>query len=163
MRVLYLTPGIFDKGGISRYNRHQIDALHDLYGVDNVAVVSMLGPSGTKNDLETPFSVDWHGSGLIPEPGDKLGFTRVALRFARKFRPGVIWCGHLHFAGLTHVLAAHSGAIDVVQVYGYEVWTPRWYRPDAHWGLGRANYVISDCHATADTRSSIIAAVIVSK
>ena len=44
MKILYLTPGCFDKGGISRYNRYQIQALRMLAGAENVFVFSLLGP-----------------------------------------------------------------------------------------------------------------------
>lgn len=150
MKVHYLTAGVFDKGGISRYNRHQVNALRDLLGAGNVTVVSLLGPGGTANDLETPFEVDWHGrraSGALP---DKLGFIWAVLRLSRAQKPDLIWCAHLHFAGLAHVAARLNGTDDVVQVYGREVWSPRWHRPDAGWGLRRARYAVADCHATAD-------------
>ncbi len=150
MKALYLTPGVFDKGGISRYNRHQINALRDLLGGEQVRVVSLLGPTGTAHDLETPFDVDWQGNGTSAVRADKLSFMREALRLAREAKPSLIWCAHLHFAGFSHLLARLSGAVDVVQVYGREVWSPRWHRPDAGWGLRRARYAVADCHATAE-------------
>jgi phosphatidylinositol alpha-1,6-mannosyltransferase len=51
---------------------------------------------------------------------------------------------------MVHVLARLIGAVDVVQVYGREVWSPRWHRPDAGWGLRRSRYAVADCHATAE-------------
>ena len=61
MRLLYLTPGCFDKGGISRYNRYQITALRELLGEGNVYAYSFLGPDDA--GFETPFSVTFHGNG----------------------------------------------------------------------------------------------------
>ena len=60
MKILYITPGCFDKGGISRYNRYQITACRELFGKENVKVFSLLGPSD--DDFEDPFSVEWHGT-----------------------------------------------------------------------------------------------------
>ncbi len=58
-RVLYLTPGCFDKGGVSRYSRYQIRCLRDWLGDDNVRVLSLMGPD--EHSLETPMDVWWHG------------------------------------------------------------------------------------------------------
>ena len=144
MKLLYLTPGVFDKGGISRYNRHQISALRDLLGADQVKVVSLLGPTGTASDLETSFDVNRFCN------GSKSSFLREAMRLAGETKPELVWCAHLYFAGFSHLLAQLAGALDVVQVYGREAWSPRWHRPDAGWGLRRARYAVADCHATAD-------------
>ena len=57
-RILYLTPGCFDKGGISRYGRYQIEALREVIGAENVRVLSLLGPDG--DEFETDFDVAWH-------------------------------------------------------------------------------------------------------
>jgi len=149
VKILYLTPGIFDKGGISRYNRHQIGSLQNLCGPTSVVALSLLGPSNTKNDLETPFVVNWYGPSSHAGPREKLAFALAALRLSLVHKPHVIWCGHLHFTDLTQALARITGAVDVVQVYGREVWTPRARRPTGHLGLKRAKYVVSDCYATA--------------
>ena len=42
-RILYLTPGCFDKGGISRYSRYQIECLREIHGEAAVTVQSLLG------------------------------------------------------------------------------------------------------------------------
>jgi phosphatidylinositol alpha-1,6-mannosyltransferase len=149
MNVLYLTPGVFDKGGISRYNRFQITTLRELAGTDRVAVLSRRGPTGSQNDLEMPFGVDWHGRGEALSPADKAAFIWEAMRVALWQQPHLIWCGHLRLSALAWLAARIVGATVVVQVYGHEVWTPDRYRPDAHWGLRRSDYVVSDSHFTA--------------
>ena len=42
-KYLYITPGCFDKGGISRYSRYQITAIREIFGYDKVSVFSLLG------------------------------------------------------------------------------------------------------------------------
>jgi len=149
MRVVYLTPGVFDKGGISRYNRYQITALRELAGADQVIVLSRRGPTGSHHDLETAFSVDWHGRGEALTLADKAAFIWQTVRVACQQKPDLIWCGHLRFSALGWLIARIWLARTVVQVYGHEVWTPDSHRPDAHWGLRRSDYVVSDCHFTA--------------
>ncbi|MEM3484497.1 MAG: glycosyltransferase family 4 protein [Candidatus Methanomethyliaceae archaeon] len=149
MRVLYLTPGVFDKGGISRYNRYQITALRELVGADRVTVLSRRGSTGGENDLETPFAVDWHGHGEALSLADKVAFVLKALDVALWERPDLIWCAHLRLSALAWLMAHFIGATTVVQVYGHEVWTPIRSRPDIYWGLRRSDYVVSDCHFTA--------------
>lgn len=150
MKVLYLTPGVFDKGGISRYNRYQINALRDVFGVKQVGVVSSLGPSQSDGDLETAFEVDWHGSSDSTSRNSKLDFLLATLRFGVRGRPDVIWAAHLNYAALAHLMARAFGSKSVVQVYGLEVWTPRARRPDIPWGLRKCDHAVSDCHFTAD-------------
>lgn len=149
MRVLFLATGVFDKGGISRYSRYQITALRDVVGADQVMVLSRRGPTGRQNDLETPFAVDWRGRGEALTLADKAAFTWKAMRVALQQQPDLIWCGHLRLSVLAWLMARIVGATTVVQVYGHEVWTPVRHRPDIHWGLRRSDYVVSDCHFTA--------------
>ncbi|MCL4752349.1 MAG: glycosyltransferase family 4 protein [Myxococcales bacterium] len=143
MRVLYLTPGCFDKGGISRYSRYQIRALRDLLGADNVSVLSLLGPGD--DSFEEPFEVDWHGSGA--DSRSKLELVARASSLAAKLRPDAVHVAHVNFAGLARCLGSAVKATVILNVYGLEVWSG--FRPDAEWGLRRADLVVSDCHFTA--------------
>ena len=68
MRIVFVSPGCFDKGGISRYNRYQIRLLRELYGNDNIKVLSLLGPDD--NSFEEPIDTYWHGNGVSMK--DKL-------------------------------------------------------------------------------------------
>lgn len=139
--VLYLTPGVFDLGGIARYGRYQIDALRTIAGSLDVRVVSMLGPE--PGGLDTPFAVDFFASGNRLR--HKALFTLASL-FMLAPR-SIYWSAHLHYAPLAFAYAKATRGIPVVNIYGLEVWSnpPRASRsvlPHCH--------VVSDCHATLD-------------
>lgn len=144
MRVLYLTPGCFDKGGISRYARYQIRALRELVGTANVRVLSLLGPDA--ESFEERFDIDWHGSG--PNRASKAAMVTRAVQLTAHLRPDAIFAGHIGLSGLARALAAPSRATVIVNVYGLEVWSG--LRGYAEWGLRRADLVVSDCHFTAN-------------
>jgi phosphatidylinositol alpha-1,6-mannosyltransferase len=139
-----LTPGSFDKGGISRYTRYQISALRDVYGKKGVRVYSVLGPSN--DDLETPFAIDWWSGGI--RPTQKLAFAGKTMSETIRFRPSIVLAAHVNLSGLGRLLAKAVGAKTVVNVYGREVWSG--LRRDAAWGLKSSDLVISDCHFTRD-------------
>lgn len=143
-RVLYITPGCFDKGGISRYNRYQIRGLREHFGAANVRVISLHGPA--PDSFEEPMHVEWHGSAY--SLGDKVRFVRAILSHIVGWRPHVVLIGHVNFAGLIEVLSRLFGFRTILNVYGIEIWSglPRFSR----WGLEHADRIISDCHNTAD-------------
>ncbi len=143
MKVLYLTPGCFDKGGISRYSRYQIQALRKLVGDDNVSVHSLLGP-GT-DDFEEDLKVTSYGSGI--SLFSKFSFiSRVYVESLIK-RHDAIFSAHVNFSGAAKVLSFLTGAKTFLNVYGLEIWSG--LSPDAAWGLRRTDQVISDCYNTA--------------
>ena len=150
MKILYLTPGIFDKGGISRYNRYQISALRDIAGAENVRAISLLGPHDSQVRLRNVFHVDWHSGQVDVNFRMKARFVVHAFRLASQFKPDLIWSGHLHYSGLMVPLEALTRATTVVQHYGHKIWTPRPGRPDIRWGLRRMDYMVSDCNFTAE-------------
>ncbi len=144
-RILYLAVGVFDKGGISRFGRYQIQALRELTGESNVCVLSFFAPGN--NDFEQPFRVDYHGSG--PRRSSEVPFLTAALRYGRAFKPDIIWCSHVHL--MPHALVQrriiHSPSI-VLNVYGRELWGPKnWFRRLV---LPRADAIVSDSHFSAD-------------
>ncbi|APR82153.1 Glycosyltransferase [Minicystis rosea] len=143
MKILYLTPGCFDKGGISRYTRYQIEALYTIFGRDRVRTLSLLGPDA--DSLEHAFDVDFHASGNGPR--DKAALIREAVTRAVRERPDVIHAAHVNLSGMAVTLAAAVRARAVLNVYGLEVWSG--LRPDAAMGLRLVPHVISDCHFTA--------------
>ena len=75
MKVLVLTPGIYDKGGISRYNRFQIRALRECYGLQAIKVLSKLGPDG--EGFEEDIQVSWSG-----RPNHPLAKSSLKTRLA---------------------------------------------------------------------------------
>lgn len=145
MNILVLTPGVFDKGGISRYGRFQITALREAYGPDNVQVVSLLGRR--VDDLEEPFEVAW--SGAVPHTlVSRAHFTGVSMRLALSHRPDIVLLGLVNFGPVALAAARVCGARLVQNIYGYEVWSSLTLaRKQA---LYRSDGVISDCHNSAD-------------
>lgn len=143
MKILYLTPGCFDKGGISRYNRYQITALRELEGAKNVKVFSLLAPA--EGDFEDPFQVDWHGWGATKT--SKLSFIAKVLGSLYRWKPDVIWLGHVNLTEILVRFNLFKKATSVLNVYGLEVWSG--LRPKVEKGFKSVNYVISDCHYTA--------------
>lgn len=144
MKILFLTPGCFDKGGISRYSRYQVTALRELFGEKNIHVLSLLGPE--QDSFEEPFEVTWHaGSNTIWQ---QIRFIWQTLWQIIKWRPDVIHIAHVNFSGFAHVLAVLFDIKTVLNVYGLEVWSG--LSADAAYGLRKVNFVISDCHYTAD-------------
>jgi phosphatidylinositol alpha-1,6-mannosyltransferase len=97
VKVLYVTPGCFDKGGISRYSRYQITALREILGEDCVRVFSLLGPD--QESLETPCQVHWHGRGVGLR--SKVSLASRLTAGALRFRPDVVWSAHVNLSGLT--------------------------------------------------------------
>ncbi len=143
MRVLYLTPGCFDKGGISRYNRYQVSALRELCGHDAVDVYSVLGPG--VDSFEAPIDTRFAAGGLRKR--DKARYLFEITRRVLSARPGLVLAAHVRLSGIAHMLARSVGATSVLNVYGSEVWSG--FRPDARWGLEHVDHVVADCHFTA--------------
>jgi phosphatidyl-myo-inositol dimannoside synthase len=144
MKILYITPGCFDKGGISRYSRYQIDALRELFGSENSRVLSLLGRES--DGFEDDFSVDWAGTG-----NGMSSKIRFALQFFLQiilFRPDVVHVAHINFSGMARLGAMLCGAKTILNTYGLEVWSG--LSKDAAWGLKNMDYVMADCHFTAN-------------
>lgn len=143
MKIFYLTPGCFDKGGISRYSRYQIDAFGELIGRENVFVFSVLGPS--QEDFEEPFDVTYFAGGTSFL--HRLAYILRVCYAALVSRPDLIIAAHVNLSGLASLLSKFVGGRSTVNIYGAEAWSAM--RRDAEWGLRSADHVISDCHFTA--------------
>jgi phosphatidylinositol alpha-1,6-mannosyltransferase len=144
MKILYITPGCFDKGGISRYSRYQITALREFYGNQNIKVISFLGQD--ENSFESKFEVDWSGSG-------KGLFDRVLLVIYTAYycifwRPSIIHTAHINYSGLAKLLSKFINSRTILNVYGLELWTN--LKKHAAYGLKNSDLVISDCFATKE-------------
>jgi phosphatidylinositol alpha-1,6-mannosyltransferase len=143
-RVLFLTPGCYDKGGISRYSRYEISAMHAIFGDENVRTLSVLGPD--EDSFEDPVPVDWAANGIGARA--KAAFVAQTITQAIRWRPQIIHSAHVNLSGLAGVAARLVGATTILNTYGVEVWSGmRW---DARQGLASSDVVVSDCHATAD-------------
>jgi phosphatidylinositol alpha-1,6-mannosyltransferase len=144
LKILYLTPGCFDKGGISRYTRYQITALREIVGPSNVCAFSLLGP--TPSGFERPFQVDWYGASVSRLA--KAEFVARVLAHAIVQRPDVILTAHVNMSGAAAAIGRSIGARTILNCYGLEIWSG--LRRDSSFGLRRTFHVISDCHFTAD-------------
>ncbi|PKN13538.1 MAG: hypothetical protein CVU69_02370 [Deltaproteobacteria bacterium HGW-Deltaproteobacteria-4] len=143
MKILFVTPGCFDKGGISRYSRYQISALRDLWGEGAVRVFSLLGQNC--DSFEEDFKVHWSAGGI-----GMAAKVRFALRLAKEillWRPDVVHVAHVNLSGLAWGLAHLSNAKTLLNTYGLEVWSG--LSPDAALGLRKMQHVLSDCYYTA--------------
>ncbi len=143
-RVVYLSPGCFDKGGISRYNRYQVSALRDLLGGSSVTLGSVLG--ATSLGFERAFDVQFVGGGTSAPA--KARFLAGATREVLRARPEIVWAAHVGLASTALSLARLVGARAIVNVYGHEVWSG--LRAEARAALRLADGVVADCHFTAD-------------
>lgn len=140
--LIYITPGCFDKGGISRYSRYQIESLRKLYGKDQVYVMSLMGPES--DSFEEDFRVDYAGKSI--HRWEQVRFAWHFIKMCLILRPRIIHSAHVNLSGLAHVLSLLTGAVTVLNVYGLEVWSGLSY--DALWGLKNTCHIISDCHNT---------------
>ncbi len=144
MRILILTTGCFDKGGVSRFTRYQASALRQLYGDSEVRVLSLLGPD--EHAIEEPFTTSWHGHrfGLV----DKVRMSGQAVRHAVAWKPDVILAAHLSLGYLAYLLSKVIGSVSVLNIYGLEVWSNP--RATALRALAKVDHVIADCLSTAE-------------
>lgn len=142
-KILYITPGCFDKGGISRYNRYQIRCIKELYGEASVRVVSLLGPSD--NNIEETFEVYWNGGSNFFL--SKIRFVLIILKSFVIWRPDLILNAHINFSGMVMIFCKLFGKRSILNVYGSEVWSG--LNPLTKIGLEKSDFIISDCHNTA--------------
>ena len=142
MKIVYITTGCFDKGGVSRYCRYQIVALREIYGRDSIFTMSLRGLE--HDSIEEDFDVEYAGEG-----NSKLEQIKFGIKFAVKtflLKPDIILCAHVNFSGMAVFFAKLIGAKTVLNVYGLELWSG--LSKDAEYGLKRVDKIISDCHNT---------------
>lgn len=144
MKVLYLSTGVFDKGGISRYSRYQIEAMRSSGIVKKLYAMSLWPRKG--DIFEDDFHVDRAYSG-IPVTS-KAHFTSDALGIAAAMHPDVVWANHLCLGFLALSAAKLVKGVAVTNIYGREVWSDPGRL--SLWSLRHCWRVVSDCHFTAD-------------
>jgi phosphatidylinositol alpha-1,6-mannosyltransferase len=145
--MLYLSIGVFDKGGVARYSRYQIRALRELFGARGVTTLSVREPE--PGGLEEPFGVDYYAGAL--DWRSRIKFGLAAWRKSRRVKPPrLVWASHLYLGLLGWLVRRTLGgdARLVVNIYGEEIWSGRvWLNK---WVLRRADLVIADCHFSAN-------------
>lgn len=144
MKILYLTPGCFDKGGISRYCRYQIQALKETQPAGETHFASLMGPE--EDSFEDDFTVDYHGKSN--SRFEQIKFALHFIKVALTKRPKFIHVAHVNFSGLAQIVSRFIGAKTILNVYGLEIWSK--LSRDASFGLRNVDYIISDCHNTKD-------------
>jgi len=114
-RILALVTEAYGaSGGIAQYNRDFLCAV---------------AAAGDRPSIEVlPRYADGHGGAQAPgvvqrkaRPG-KLAYAFGALVFALKYRPDLVFCGHLYTAPLAGFVARLCGARLWVQIHGIEIW-----------------------------------------
>ena len=145
MKIIYATPGCFDKGGISRYTRYQIRALREIFGKNEVFALSLLGPDD--ESFEDDFQVDYYGS-AINGRWEQIKFAFKLLLTSLIKRPEFLLVAHVNFSGLGYIISRLSGSKCILNVYGLELWSSM--RKDAAFGLRKVDALISDCYNTKD-------------
>lgn len=145
--ILYITPGCFDKGGISRYTRFQIRALRNAWGPDRVRALSICGPD--QDSFETPIAVDFHGKhGPHPTIADRIGVAATALRIVLTRPISAVHVAHINLTPMGRALATLARAPLICNAYGLELWSGLTERRKR--AFATADLIIADCHHAAN-------------
>lgn len=147
---ILLTPGCFDRGGISRYTFFQIQALRKLFTY--VKVFSLIGPEYKSCDqiLEDV---------VVTCRSYPTLFTKVILilRFlvtCFRLRPSHIFLCHINFVLLLPFLRLMLPNSKLfVNLYGHELWSSSWLK--SRFFINYAHALIFDCFNTKQRFLSI--------
>jgi phosphatidylinositol alpha-1,6-mannosyltransferase len=114
MRALALVTDAFGGyGGIARYNRDFLDALSAFPATDRIEVLPRYAPQ----PLEAlPEKVVQHRA-----RAGRIAYAAQAVQLARRLKPDLIFCGHLHLSPLASALAKGRARL-LTQAHGLEVW-----------------------------------------
>ncbi len=131
-------------GGIAQYNRDLITALATVPSVASVHVLPRVTPG---NPEALP-------AGVYQEPAlhGRLRYATTALLATRRYRPRIIFNGHLYHGPLSARLARLSKARLVSQLHGTEIWGD--LRSDHRKALEQSHLVLVVSH---DTRDKVLA------
>jgi phosphatidylinositol alpha-1,6-mannosyltransferase len=144
-KSLYLATDLFLKGGIQRYSRAQINTLIEIFGKDNVSVLSLRSP--TENTFEEIFDVE-----RVGQESTNISRIRFVLRVLdqyQRLRPDIVWANHVKILPIASLLKSlNPGLITIGNVYGLEVWSG--LKSYEKLALKNSTLVISDCYSTAN-------------
>ena len=114
IRVLaLLTDSIGAGGGIAQYNRDWIEAATDAGAQVDLCAFTAQVPAA---DLLP------RGSRLRCATQSRAGLVLSALRSARERTHEIVFCGHLHLAGVAAAAARIAAAPMWLQAHGIEIW-----------------------------------------
>jgi phosphatidylinositol alpha-1,6-mannosyltransferase len=144
VRVLVLAVDPFGVGGIERFTRVFLHCLEELFGPDEVGLVSL----GSLRSQDPGCRV-LH-AGTSPRLGfrKKVRYVAASLRAAHRWREGlVIVACHSRLASVAWLCRLVTGAPYLVWCYGKEVW--RKPSRSVHLGVGRADVAVAISEFTA--------------
>lgn len=147
--VLYLAIDVFQKGGIQRYSKAQINSLIKIFGEERVQVSSLYSPLDSELLFEDPpeFPVHTNNKKYAFQVFKRLHYMFNTLVLGFRVRPAYIWVNHIKLFPFAMLLKTLYGSRVVMgNVYGLEVWSGvSWLE---RWSLQRLNGIVSDCHFT---------------
>ncbi len=118
MRILALLTDADDApGGIAQYNRDLLDACarSEACAAIRVCAYTRHPPRVASTRAKSRYA--WAGS-------SRARFALTSVWQARRFKPDVVLCGHLHLSPVAAVAARASGATSWLQVHGIDAWSP---------------------------------------
>lgn len=130
MVLALVTDAFGGRGGIAQYNRDFLAAIAP--GVD-LRIVPRHAPDAATGLPE--------GATQAPPKAGRLAYALAATRETLRWRPLIVFCGHLYMAPLAALLARLVGARLIVQTHGIEAWP----RPSTlvRWAVERADMVLA--------------------
>jgi phosphatidylinositol alpha-1,6-mannosyltransferase len=115
MKILaLLTDGLGGHGGIAQYNRDFMRAVGLIDSVESVRIL----PRHPEARVDLP---DRKVSQEQPWPG-RIGYSLQALALALRYKPDLIFCGHLYMAPLAWLLSRVLQKQFWLQLHGIEAW-----------------------------------------
>lgn len=143
-KIFYLTPGCFDRGGISRYCRYQLKALYK--NKDNsLKVFSLYGRKFNFGE-DLPFNV-LTSSEAKPSLLNKFIFINLFILKFIKDKPKVVFLCHINFLLLAPILRIIRRDIKIIlNIYGLEVWSSNKFK--IKFLSNFIDVIISDCDNT---------------
>lgn len=146
MKIVLLTPGCFDRGGISRYTRYQILALFSSRQLD-CQFFSILGPRFNPIEPNQSLPPVHCASDCVPTLFQKSLFILRFLFHIFKNKPQKVLLCHVNFLILAPIISFISKESTILlNIYGLEVWSSK--RDRLKFFSRFLDYVISDCHNT---------------
>jgi len=140
-KILIVATGIFLKGGIERYTRYQYKALQELYGSENVYLVSLLGEESDNSFEEKP-EVEYVQGGI--RFVDKITFLIKCIFLVRKCKIDTIICNHRQLSIIGYLCKKIFRVKYITNVYGLEIWSGM-NRVETM-ALFRSDRLIGDCN-----------------
>jgi len=99
-------------GGIAQYNRDLLTALELQNSIDGVKVIPRNGDSD-----QAPENIE-----QLPSEQGKLRFATIAIWKAVKYKPDLVFCGHLNYLPLVWLISRLTNVPIWLQLHGIDAW-----------------------------------------